>query len=137
MRKTRSAQLEIGAVPIENIHAGARPRDDIPAILIGLRHFYASQPLRRMLGHSPVLGHLRVADGDRQRVAAESEAAVGDRAAGGRVGAQGGRKKAWRAVARAGRFVLHHRIMWQGGDAGHAAALVEGVMGRFADLRAA
>ncbi len=106
MRKTRSAQLEIGAVPIENIHAGARPRDDIPAILIGLRHFYASQPLRRMLGHSPVLGHLRVADGDRQRVAAESEAAVGDRAAGGRVGAYGGRKKAWRAVARAGRFVL-------------------------------
>ncbi len=34
------------------------------------------------------------------------------------------------------RFILHRRIMWQGGDAGHAAALVEGAMERFADLRA-
>ena len=34
------------------------------------------------------------------------------------------------------RFVLHRRLLWQGGDAGHAAALVEGAMGRFEDLRA-
>ena len=34
------------------------------------------------------------------------------------------------------RFILHHRIMWQGGDIDHAAALVEGAMGRFPALRA-
>ncbi len=31
MRLAHSAQLEIGAVPIENIHTGAKSRDDIPA----------------------------------------------------------------------------------------------------------
>ncbi len=47
MRLARSAQLEIGAVPIENIHTGAKSRDDIPAILLGLRHLCASKALRR------------------------------------------------------------------------------------------
>ncbi len=39
MRKIHSAQLEIGA----------ESRDDIPAILIGLRHLYASKALRRQV----------------------------------------------------------------------------------------
>ncbi len=47
MRLAHSAQLELGAVPIENIHTGAKSRDDIPAILLGLRHLCASKALRR------------------------------------------------------------------------------------------
>ncbi len=47
MRLAHSAQLETGAVPIENIHTGAKSRDDIPAILLGLRHLCASKALRR------------------------------------------------------------------------------------------
>ena len=49
MRKTHSAQLEIGAVPIENIHTGAESHDNIPAILLGLQHLYASKALRRQV----------------------------------------------------------------------------------------
>ena len=56
---------------------------------------------------------LRAADRDRQHLAFEPGAAVEDWQAGGRVGAQGGRKKAWRAVReRAGSFCvetdIHH-----------------------------
>ena len=49
MRLAHSAQLELGAVPIENIHTGAKSRDDIPAILLGLRHLCASPDLRRQV----------------------------------------------------------------------------------------
>ena len=47
MRLAHSAQLEIGAVPIEDIETGAESRDDIPAILLGLQHLYASKALRK------------------------------------------------------------------------------------------
>jgi len=53
MRLAHCAQLEIGAVPIENIHISAKSRDDIPAILLGLRHLYAIRDLRRQVFKLP------------------------------------------------------------------------------------
>ncbi len=34
-------------------------------------------------------------------------------------------------------FILHHEIMWEGGDTDHAVPMVEGAWARFPDLRAA
>ncbi len=70
MRLARSAQLEIGAGPIEDIHISAKSRDDIPAILIGLQRLYASKALLAPQG-------VRAA-----RVRGEPEGAQGHRAAG-------------------------------------------------------
>ncbi len=49
MRLAHSAQLELGAAPIESIHIGTKSRDDITTILLGLRHLCASPDLRRQV----------------------------------------------------------------------------------------
>jgi len=88
MRKTETLQLASGGAFIEGLVIDPKSCDDIPALLPGLQHLHADPVLRRRLSALP-----------------ESEACPGVHRdtgrTGGRVGAPGGRKKAWRAVARA------------------------------------
>ena len=46
MRNLRNPQLERGEVRIEDIELDIKSRDDIPALLIGLRHLYSQEALR-------------------------------------------------------------------------------------------
>ena len=49
MRKLESTQFEIGALDIEQVHINPKSRDDIPALLIGLRHLYVTPELREQV----------------------------------------------------------------------------------------
>ena len=49
MRNLRNPQLERGEVCIEDIELDLKSRDDIPALLIGLRYLYSQEPLRERL----------------------------------------------------------------------------------------
>ena len=46
MRKVHSPQMSIGQVNISDIEIDLRSRDDIPQILLGLKHIYTTPPLR-------------------------------------------------------------------------------------------
>jgi len=46
MRKVHSPQISIGQVNISEIEIDLRSRDDIPQILLGLKHIYTTPPLR-------------------------------------------------------------------------------------------
>lgn len=46
MRKDYSPQMSIGQVNISEVEIDLRSRDDIPQILLGLKHIYATLPLR-------------------------------------------------------------------------------------------
>ena len=49
MRKTETAQLEIGGAFIEDLVIDPKSRDDIPALLLGLQHLHADRTLRSRL----------------------------------------------------------------------------------------
>ena len=46
MRNRRNPLLRRGEVCIEDIELDLKSRDDIPALLIGLRYLYSQEPLR-------------------------------------------------------------------------------------------
>ena len=46
MRRSFNPQLELGATPIEDIRFNPRSRDDIPQLLRGLQHIYATPATR-------------------------------------------------------------------------------------------
>jgi hypothetical protein len=46
MRKVKDEQLKIGEVPVSEIEFDPRSRDDIPRILIGLKHIYCTPELK-------------------------------------------------------------------------------------------
>ena len=47
MRTVKSPQMQIGQTDIADIHIDVTSRDDIPMILLGLKHIYTTQPLRK------------------------------------------------------------------------------------------
>ena len=49
MRVHFEAQLELGAIPIEDIRFNLKSRDDIPRILLGLQHIYSDANLRQSI----------------------------------------------------------------------------------------
>ena len=49
MREVESIQFEIGATPISEINISTKSRDDIPALLIGLKHLYTLPHLREQV----------------------------------------------------------------------------------------
>ena len=49
MRNLRNPLLTRGEVRIEDIELDIKCRDDIPALLIGLRYLYSQEPLRERL----------------------------------------------------------------------------------------
>ena len=49
MRKTKTLQLQLGEVAIENIQFDPRSRDDIPAILLGLQYIYTNPQTQKEL----------------------------------------------------------------------------------------
>ena len=49
MRKTHDSQFQLGQVPIEEIEFNLKSRDDIPAVLLGLRTLWCTPPVREKI----------------------------------------------------------------------------------------
>ena len=49
MRNLRNPLLGRGEVCIEDIEMDLKSRDDLPALLVGLRYLYSQEPLRERL----------------------------------------------------------------------------------------
>jgi len=47
MRTVKSPQMQIGQTDIADIFIDVTSRDDIPMILLGLKHIYTTRPLRK------------------------------------------------------------------------------------------
>ena len=49
MRKVENRQMEFGEIAIGEIHIEAKSRDDIPAVLKGIRHIYVGPQIRQRI----------------------------------------------------------------------------------------
>ena len=49
MRKTHDSQFQLGQVPMEAIEFNLKSRDDIPAVLLGLRTLWCTPSVREKI----------------------------------------------------------------------------------------